>query len=241
MQAPRAGHLQSGQSASAQKHGRACLALAAIPTRHCSCAVVHRAGRRDPRPHPQDHRRCPGQEVAGRPVALRHNRAGTRGRAPQAKRDLNDEVRQAPPSGASCRAGVVRDRSSTGFNKPSPKMGPTTPSRPALNEASWWEPHVPPDTSDAAGPSLPLPGSPPLNRRPGTQPTCRNASYESSSGPTAMRRPYWDTAGIPGHAEIFEFPIDPALIVLTMRRIGTAGVGRWSGSVVVALKARACG
>ena len=170
----------SGQSAAAQEHGRARLALAAIPARHCPCAVVHRACRRDPRPYSQDYRRGLGQEVVGCPVALRQYRAGTGRRAPEARRDLNDEVRQASPSGASCRAGVVRDRSSTGFNKPSPKMGPTNPSRPALNEASWWEPHVPPDTSDAAGPSLPLPGSPPLNRRPGTQPTCRNASYESS-------------------------------------------------------------
>jgi len=48
-------------------------------------------------------------------------------------------------------------------NKPSPKMRPTTPGRPALNEASWWELHVPPNTSDTAGLSLPLPGSLPLN------------------------------------------------------------------------------
>jgi hypothetical protein len=135
----------------------------------------------DPRPHPQDHRRRPGQEAAGRPVALRHHRAGTRRRAPEASRDLNDEVRPAPPSGASCRAGVVRDRSSTGFNKPSPKMGPTTPSRPALNEASWWEPRVPPDTSDAAGLRCLCPAHPRPTDDENGDAACTHASYESSS------------------------------------------------------------
>src|SRR3712207_8480476 len=43
----------------------------------------------------------------------------------------------AAPFGSPCRAGVACDRSSTGVSKPSPKMGPATPSRLALNEASW--------------------------------------------------------------------------------------------------------
>ena len=60
----------------------------------CPCALVHRAGRRGPRPHAQDHRRGAGQEAAGRLVALRHDRAGTGGRTPEAAR-LNNEVRPA--------------------------------------------------------------------------------------------------------------------------------------------------
>ena len=83
----------------------------------------------------QDHRRRPGQEAAGRLVEVRHDGAVARGGSPEGR--LTNKVRPARRLRRVGRAGVACDRSSTGFCKPSPKMGPATPSRLALHEASW--------------------------------------------------------------------------------------------------------
>ncbi|WP_207541283.1 transposase [Sabulicella rubraurantiaca] len=70
---------------------------------------------------------------------------------------------------------------STGFVKPSPKMGPTAPSRPAPNEATGGNPRFPPDTSDAAGLRCLCPAYPRPPDENGDA-ACLVASYESRSG-----------------------------------------------------------